>query len=294
MRTALRARTVTGMLEMRDRLVAAIPATERRFELAGVSTSVLEVGDGPELLLLHGPGEFAAKWLRVMPQLVRTHRVIAPDLPGHGSSEVMGGRLDGERVLAWLDELIDAACDGRPTLVGHVLGGSIAARYAVAHSERLERLVLVDTLGLAPFRPAPSFGMRLVGFTVRPTGRSYERFMRKCSVDLDALRSEMGELWAPYEAYNLQLARTPSVKASVRSLMRQVGVPRIPPEDLERIEVPVALIWGRHDLANRLRIAQTAARRYGWPLHVVDDVADDPARDQPDGFVRALRLALAA
>jgi len=70
----------------RDRLLAAMPLTERRLELAGVSTAVLEGGDGPGLILLHGPGEFAAKWLRVIPQLVTTHRVIAPDLPGLGES----------------------------------------------------------------------------------------------------------------------------------------------------------------------------------------------------------------
>ena len=54
--------------------------------LAGVSTAVLEGGDGPPMLLLHGPGEFAAGWLPVFPDLVPTHRVIAPDLPGHGAS----------------------------------------------------------------------------------------------------------------------------------------------------------------------------------------------------------------
>ena len=78
------------------------PVEERRLELAGVSTAVLEGGDGPPLVLLHGPGASAAHWLRVLPDLVATHRVIAPDLPGLGASEVGGGPLDAERVLAWL------------------------------------------------------------------------------------------------------------------------------------------------------------------------------------------------
>ena len=53
-----------------------------------------------------------------------------------------------------------------------------------------------------------------------------------------------------------------------------------------------SLIWGRLDKANRLRIAEAAGARYGWPLHVVDDCADDPARDRPEAFLGALRAAL--
>jgi pimeloyl-ACP methyl ester carboxylesterase len=278
--------------DARARLLADLPVSERRLPLAGVSTAVLEGGDGPPLILLHGPGEFAAKWLRVIPDLVTTHRVIAPDLPGHGASEVTAGRLDADRVLGWLGELIERTCPSRPALVGHVLGGSIAARFASADGDRLSRLVLVDALGLSRFRPAPAFALGLIRFTVRPTERTYDRFMRRCSLDLDALRDQMGERWEPFEAYNLDRARAPGVKAAVRALMRHVGVPVIPPAQLARIAVPTTLIWGRHDLANRLRIAEAASVRYDWPLHVIENVADDPPRDQPEAFVAALRSAL--
>jgi pimeloyl-ACP methyl ester carboxylesterase len=277
----------------RERLLAGLPVAERRLELAGASTSVLEGGDGPPLVLLHGPGEFAAKWLRVIPSLASTHRVIAPDLPGHGSSPVTSGRLDAERVLRWLGELIERTCASPPALVGHVLGGAIAARFAAAGGTPLSHLVLVDSLGLAPFRPAPVFALGLIRFSVRPNERSYERFMRSCSLDLDALRDELGERWEPFEAYNLDRARTPSVKAAVRALMRRVGLPVISPAELERIAAPTDLIWGRHDIANRLRIAEAASFRYGWPLHVIEHAADDPPRDQPEAFLAALRAALA-
>ena len=75
------------MHDARERLLAGIPVTERRLTLAGISTAVLEGGDGPPIVLLHGPGEFAAKWMRVIPDLVKSHRVVAPDLPGHGATE---------------------------------------------------------------------------------------------------------------------------------------------------------------------------------------------------------------
>jgi pimeloyl-ACP methyl ester carboxylesterase len=278
----------TDETNARERLLAEIPVTERRLELAGISTAVLEGGDGPPIVLLHGPGEFGAKWMRVIPDLVTSHRVVAPDLPAHGASEVPDGPLDADRVLSWLAELIERTCPSPPTLVGHVLGGAIAARFAADQGDRLSRLVLVDTLGLGRFRPAPRFALTMVGFLARPTEGSYNRFMRQCSYDLDGLREEMGERWDPFVSYNLDLARAPSAKAAGR-LMRQLGVPRIPPEDLARIAVPTTLIWGRHDRANRPRIAEAASARYGWALRVIEDCADDPPRDQPEAFLEALR-----
>jgi pimeloyl-ACP methyl ester carboxylesterase len=276
----------------RERLLEGIPVSERNLELAGVSTAVLEGGRGPAVVLLHGPGEFAAKWLRVLPELVRTHRVIAPDLPAHGTSGVAGGQLDADGITAWVAALIERTCPSPPVLVGHVLGGAIAARFAIRHGDRLRALVLVDTLGLGRFRPQPRFAMTLAAFLAHPSERSYDRFMRQCSFDLDALREEMGERWEPFLAYNLDRARSPNAKIAGR-LLRELGMPRIPPDELAGITVPTTLIWGRNDRATRLRIAEAASARYGWPLRVIDDCADDPARDRPDAFLAALRPTLA-
>jgi pimeloyl-ACP methyl ester carboxylesterase len=275
----------------RERLLAALPMTERRLQIAGVSTAVLEGGSGRPVVLLHGPGEFAGKWFRVIPQLVTTHRVIAPDLPGHGESQVAGRELDAAGMRAWMSGLLERTCTAPPAVVGHVLGGAIAARFAVTGGEALDRLVLVDSLGLAAFRPAPAFALTMLAFLVRPTERSYTRFMRQCSYDLDGLRDEMGGAWEPYAGYSLYLARSPGAKTAGR-MMRQFGLPIIPPAELARITVPTTLVWGRQDRANRLRIAEAASARYGWRLHVIEDCADDPPRDRPQAFLRALYAAL--
>ena len=275
----------------RERLLSGLPVAERRLELAGVSTSVLAGGSGPPMVLLHGPGEFAAKWRSVLPDLASTHSVIAPDLPGHGASSIPSGRLDADGMDAWLASLIERTCTVPPVLVGHVLGGAIAARFAIRHGDRLARLVLVDSLGLAPFRPRPRFALGMLGFLARPSERSFNRFMRQCSYDLDGLREQMGEQWEPYAAYNVALAKSPSARVAGR-LMRELGLPRIPPEELARIAVPTALIWGRQDRAIRLQIAEAASARYGFPLHVIEDCADDPPRDRPREFMKALRSIL--
>lgn len=275
----------------RRRLLADLPVAERRLELAGLPTAVLEGGAGPPIVLLHGPGESGVNFRWIIPDLVETHRVIAPDLPAHGSTAAPEDGLDADRVLAWLGDLIEQTCPSPPALVGHVLGGAIGARFAMRTGDRLSHLVLVDSLGLARFRPSPRFALGFARFVVRPSEQSHDRFMRQCAFDLDALRERMGDDWQPFADYNLELVRAPNAKAAGR-LMRTLGTPPIPPDELARITVPTTLIWGRHDRANRLAIAQAASDRHGWPLTVIEDAADDPPRDQPEAFVRALHVAL--
>jgi pimeloyl-ACP methyl ester carboxylesterase len=279
-------------IDPREQLLADLPVVERSLQVAGVTTAVLEGGDGPPVVLLHGPGESSFWWMRVIPDLVATHRVIVPDLPGHGASEVTENALDADTVIAWLDGLVDETCSTPPTLVGHLLGGAIAARFASRHDARLRRLVLVDSLGLGRFWPSPRFAFGLILFLVRPTDRAYHSFLDQCMIDRDGLIRQMGDDWEPFLAYNLERARTPSVRAAMRSLMTEVGIPRIPNGELERITVPTFLIWGRNDRAIRLGVAEKASSRYGWPLHVVDDAGDDPKLEQPEAFLEALRGVL--
>jgi pimeloyl-ACP methyl ester carboxylesterase len=278
--------------QARRQLLARMPVTERRLQLAGVSTAVLEGGDGPPVVLLHGPGAYAAHWLRVIPDLVTSHRVVAPDLPGHGASEVVDGALDADRVLDWLEALIDQTCESPPTLVGELMAGAIAARFASDRGLRLTRLVLADTFGLSEFQPTPAFGLALTQFLAQPTEDTHRALWRHCAFDLDRLRQRMGETWQPFETYNLACARRPSQEAALSSLMQQFGLPLIPSAELARITVPTTLIWGRHDRATPLAIAEAASVRYRWPLEVIEDSADDPSIEQPEAFLRALRNAL--
>jgi pimeloyl-ACP methyl ester carboxylesterase len=273
-------------------LLAEMPVTERVLQLDGISTAVLEGGDGPPVVLLHGPGEHAPKWIRVIPSLSTTHRVVAPDLPGHGISPVTEGKVDTDRVIEWLDELIEQTCPMPPVLVGQILGGAIAARFAIEHGTRLSGLVLADSLGLVPFQPTPEFGLALTNFLGQPTEDTHDGLWRQCAFDLDSMRDRMGESWEWIKAYNLDRAHATELHAAQHSLMEHFGLPEIPATDLARITVPTTLIWGRHDLATQLQVAEAASNRYGWPLHVIEDAADDPPMEQPEAFITALRAVL--
>ena len=238
----------------------ACPSTERRLRLHGISTAVLEGGDGPPIVLLHGPGGYAAHWLHVIPGLTTTHRVIAPDLPGHGASEIGDGPLDADRVLAWLGELIERTCASPPGSSGNCS----AARSPPASPPS----VPTGSTGSCcrHVRPAPvrsrrpSSARRLTDFMAQPTEHTHDQLWQHCAFDLDALRRAHGLALGAVEAYNLDRARTPSVQAALHALMQQFGLPAIAPADLARIAVPATLIWGRHDRARRSRSPRPRAR----------------------------------
>jgi len=273
----------------RDRLLAGIPVRERRLDLAGVSTFLLEGGDGPPLVLLHGPGAYAAAWQRVLPALAESYSVVAPDLPGHGASTT-DGPLDDDRVIAWLDELIARVCPAPPLIVGQLVGGAIALRYAAAYPERVDRLVLVVPFGLAPFEPPPAFGAVLSDFLSGPADDTHDALWDECVHDLDALCGDPAVRWASMKAYTLDRVRTPSVAAAVNGMIEHFGMPAIPDETLESVAVPTSLIWGRRDSVVPLAVGRSASARFGWPLHVIENAGNEPALEEPNAFVEALRL----
>jgi len=162
---------------MRERLLADLPVSERRFDVDGVDTAVLEGGDGAPVVLLHGVGSFAPEWGRVIPELARSHRVVAPDLPGLGESSVRVGRLDVAAAVAWLQNLIAQTCAEPSMLVGHSVGGALAAHFAIQHGDSVGRIVLVDCSSLGRFRPAPGVAMVLVRYGARPSPASRDRFL---------------------------------------------------------------------------------------------------------------------
>lgn len=277
----------------RRQLLAALPVGERRLELDGVRTAVLVGGDGPPVVLLHGPMAHAAHWMDVIPGLARDHGVIAPDLPGHGASELGGAPLDVPRIMAWLGALISRTCKTRPALVGQLMGGAIALRFAIEHGDLVERLVLIDTFGLAPLRPAPAFAAALRSFESAPDADTHDGLWRYCAFDFDRLRSRMGERWSAFAAYNVEGARSPAMRDAMQALMPAFAFTAIPTDQLARIRVPASLIWGRHDLATPLAVAEAASRRHGWPLQIIENAADDPPVEQPEAVLQALRQSLA-
>ncbi len=101
-------------------------------------------GHGPAIVLVHGLGSRAEHWLPTARLLARHHRVVLVDLPGHGLSD-LPEPLTLERVAQALDQSLAAQSPVPCILVGHSVGGLVAAAEALDHPERLRGLVLVET-----------------------------------------------------------------------------------------------------------------------------------------------------
>ena len=111
--------------------------------------------------------------------------------------------------------------------------------------------------------------------------------------DLPDMQQQLGQEWRLIKAANLNGAG-PSAISALSSWMNEFGIPAIPAEVLERIDTPTTLIWGRHDRATPLAVAEAASKQYGWPIDVIEGAADDPTLEQPEAFVSALRRAITA
>ncbi|HEY1367037.1 MAG TPA: haloalkane dehalogenase [Gaiellaceae bacterium] len=133
----------------------AFPFTPRYLEQDGLRMHYLDEGDGAPILLLHGEPTWSFLYRRHVPALAPTARVIVPDYFGFGRSDkpLDAGWYSYDAHVASIARLVEELDLRRVTIVVHDWGGPIGLRVAVEHPERVERLVITNTLvgaGRAP------------------------------------------------------------------------------------------------------------------------------------------------
>lgn len=106
---------------------------------------LLEAGDGPPVLMLHGWPQHAGCWRQVIPLLADDHRLVCPDLRGFGSSGATGKGYDPATFAADAVALLDALELERVAVVGHDWGGSAAFELALRWPERVSHLLVLNT-----------------------------------------------------------------------------------------------------------------------------------------------------
>jgi 2-hydroxymuconate-semialdehyde hydrolase len=201
--------------------------------------------------------------------------------------------LDAASIVEWLRLLIDQTCNEPPTLVGHSLGGGIAARFAIAHPDMIRHIVLEDSSSLGRFRPAPGLVVAIMRFGARPTRANHDRFLRQVLFDPDQAAAEWGDRWSASVDYDIELASDKAVSKATGQLVRRIAARRIPHDQLGSISVPVALIWGTGDRLMRFPIAERVAEAFDWPLYPIMECGHGPHIEQPGAFIEALEKAIA-
>jgi pimeloyl-ACP methyl ester carboxylesterase len=105
-------------------------------------------GSGPTVVLVHGMVNSSRHWQDVALRLAETHRVVAPDLIGHGDSATPRGDYSLGAHATTIRDLLTTIGVERATIVGHSLGGGVAMQFFYQFPQRTERLVLVSSGGL--------------------------------------------------------------------------------------------------------------------------------------------------
>ncbi|MFI7059410.1 alpha/beta fold hydrolase [Kribbella sp. NPDC050124] len=264
----------------RARLLRDLPVNERRIDVGGVSTVLLEGGHGSPLVLLHGGIECGGVyWAPVLARLADEHQVVVPDVPGLGESDPVD-RLDDETFGRWMTELLRLTCDEPPILITHSLLGTMAARFAAKHGELLRQLVIYAAPGVGRYRMPIGLRVTAIRFAVRPTEDNMVRFERWAFADLDQVRRKSPDWMDAFTTYTRSRAVVPHVQRTMRQLIRTCTK-----QVREPIDVPTSLLWGAQDRFVPLPLALEASQRLNWPLRVIDDAGHVPHIEQPEAFL---------
>jgi pimeloyl-ACP methyl ester carboxylesterase len=229
-----------------------------RLERSGPTVRVLESGEGPPLVLLHGVTQSAAVWTPLIPH-VPGYRLLAVDLPGHGLSSPW--RFERGRVreqATWLlDRLFTAFGFERAPVVAHSLGAMFALWHAAADPRRMSALVAVGDPAVA--LPGVTVRMPLPLLTLPGVSEALlrapsPRLVYRAQLAQGLGRGEAGAMpGALLDALRLAMRR-PGNAYTVACLMHALNRFRVPrpesvlsDEELAAISTPSLFIWGRSD-----------------------------------------------
>lgn len=207
---------------------------------------------GPRLVLIHGFGTANTSWAAVAPRFARAgYDTYALDLGGFGLSSKRwdagyGHPDQADLVAAWMQHLgLDTA-----TIIGHSMGGNVAAHLALRHPQRVERLVLEAPAILSGLEATPRHMATLLH--VPPL-----RWAARLAVRRIVRQSDLSR----FEATNPQVLRvlhTADWDQALLAAARDSWANRLSPEQFRAITAPTLLLWGADDttipVADSLRL----------------------------------------
>lgn len=253
-----------------DQMLGRFRGQRRHVELgSGQRVYVVERGDGPPALFLHGTSTSSLSFVPLLEHL-QGIRAIAVDRPGHGLSDpplVAGGPFR-DAAVQFVDEALEALRLDAVTLVGQSGGGVWALWYAMANPERLRSLVLLGSAPLLPGTrcPAPLRLMAtpglgpMVAHMVKPSRLSLVRMLSSVGEGETIVRHP--ELIEALVAGGNDRVAVAADLAELRAFIQPFGfrrAMRYRPAELMRLSMPTLLIWGDHDPVGSLDVARDVA-----------------------------------
>jgi pimeloyl-ACP methyl ester carboxylesterase len=223
------------------------------------------------LILLHGLGTSSSTWVNLIPTLNNTVTVLVPDLPGHGLSTIRSGepffRLNElhQSVATFVREI----APGSLFMLGHSLGGWLAAHYATENPKDIRHLVLVDSAGIL----------------------NEETIDQRKAFQLESLgdlRKLMNNLWFKYPWYFKLFShavfndlRDRRVSEFVRTIRREDFLN----EQLKDLTMKVSIVWGKEDKLISTKSLEIARRAVPQAqIHLIEQCGHVPQLERPKEF----------
>jgi len=262
--------------------------------------------DGPTVLLLHGLASSSASWEQTLRRLGADHRVIAPDMLGHGASEKPPGDYSLGAFASLVRDLLVALDIDSATVVGHSLGGGVAMQFLYQYPQFVQRLVLVDSGGLgkdvsialrAVSLPGAEYVLPLVlNPRTRRLGSALRRSVGRV-LSLLPLRigPAMTEVASALSSLTERDARAAFVHTA-RSVV-DIGGQRVSGTDRFYLaaRTPLLVVWGARDAVIPVTHAYAAHEAVaGSQLAVFERSGHFPQCDEPDRFAATLREFITA
>jgi 2-hydroxymuconate-semialdehyde hydrolase len=260
----------------------------REVELDGYRHCIVERGSGPPLVLLHGLGGSIYDWRHLIRPLGESHRVIAIDLLGAGESDLPENAdysiAAQARRVKGLMELLGVE---RASVVGNSYGGGIALRLAQDWPDRVDRLVLINSICYPEHVPAYVSLVKApcaecVAETL-PLGKMTRWVLRGCYKTVERLSEE--EL----DTYIAEL-RAPGRRAAIVRVVRAV----VPPDTrefearLKSIRAPSLLIWGSADPTVPVELGRRLAKDLPNARLVEVEAGHVPNQEIPEDVLRLM------
>ena len=261
-------------------VLAGSSAQSRYVEVGpGRRVHVIEAGDGQPLVLLHGSGPTALQFLPLLERLTGV-RGIAVDRPGFGLSDPTEPPPEAYREAAVdsLTEILDGLGLAEPALLGNSTGGMWALWFALAHPDRVRRLVLLGAQPLLPATHVPppmlAVAMPTVGSPPQMPPPSRETVVQSMGVfrEAETIVNYPDQLEAMVVAGNDPLTARTRL-AELRAMISPAGwqpALAMRAKDLQGLRVPTLLVWGEHDPLGGPEVARlTAATIPGAQLEML-------------------------
>jgi pimeloyl-ACP methyl ester carboxylesterase len=262
------------------------PPEAKQATIYGTKIHYIDKGTGPVVVLLHGLGGSGNNWALNTPALAQSFRVIVPDQIGFGQSDkpIINYRI--ATYVDWLDALFKELKIERASLVGNSMGGWIAASFALAHPDKVDKLVLVDAGG---FLPPADFDVRQLA-AMNPSTREGMKQLSALLFFNKLFQSDAA----------IDAALTSRVKAGDGYTINSLNESVARREDfldnrLAGIKQPTLVVWGRNDGLTPLAMGERFKKEIaGSELLVIDQAGHFPQVEKATEFNAGLLKFLSA